>query len=317
MLNKFFRKFSSKIRHEPAIDLSLGYKRLDEFKTYLANGKYIDFEKQYEQLSWDAKTLLNDGIGLNHNCAGVIEKWVKEKPDSSIAHLFAAVSSTNQAWIARTAVAGAEVSEAKAEKFFEWLEKASGHLRSADELNPDDPEVCARTIRVYMGLGVDREVVQTFFDAAISIEPHHLMAHLMMINYLTPKWRGSMAEMYDFANSRFAESGNSLFIVLLLFAITEEWKYYDMTDDKVRSDSFFINEDLKYRVKKMYSGYAEAEEGRLLIPYVYNYFAFLFYQFNEKRLSKDIIGKLNGKMTVYPWAYLGIENNKELQALIP
>jgi hypothetical protein len=315
MFNKLFKAFSNKGKDEPTIDLSLGYERLNEFKDLLSRGEYKTFEEQYDQLTWDARTLLNEGIGLDYACADTIDKWVEEKPDSYVAQLFAAVSCTNLAWIARTAAAGADVSEARAEKFFEWLEKASEHLKAADELNPNDAEICARTIRVYMGLGIEKETVQAFFDAAIQIEPSHLMTHLMMINYLNPKWRGSMEEMYEFAKSRFAETDNSLLVVLVLFAITEEWKYYDMTDDIENRDSFFNNVELKSKIKQMYADYQESEDGKLLIPYVYNYFAFLFYQFDEKKLAREVIRKINGKMTVYPWAYLGVENNKQLESL--
>lgn len=315
MFNRLFKAFSSKGKDEPEIDLSLGYERTNEFKNLLIRGDYKTFEEQYDQLTWDARTLLNEGIGLNYACADSIDKWVNQKPNSYVAQLFAAVSSTNFAWIARTAARGADVSEARAERFFEWLEKAAEHLKLADELNPNDAEICARTIRVYMGLGIEKETVQTFFDAAIQIEPNHLMAHLMMINYLNPKWRGSMEEMYEFANNRYAETDNSLLVVLLLFAIAEEWKYYDMTDDTENRDSFFSNNELKSNIKQMYADYQESEDGNLLIPYVYNYFAFLFYQFDEKKIAREVIGKINGKITVYPWAYLGVENNKQLKSL--
>ena len=314
MFNKLFKAFSKR-KDEPSIDLSLGYTRLNEFKTWLKEGNYASFEEQYDQLDWDARTLLNEGVGLDSSCSDNIEKWVKQRPESYIAQLFAGVSCTKLAWVARTAAAGADVSEARAQKFFEWLEQAADHLKAADELNPNDAEICARTIRVYMGLGVEKEVVQTFFDAAVQEEPNHLMAHLMMINYLNPKWRGSLEEMYDFANSRYSETNNSLLVTLLLFAITEEWNYYNMTDHNENADSFFKNEELKSTVKEMYADYTEADKGKLLIPYVYNYFSFLLYQFGEKELSKQAISKMNGKLTIYPWAYLGIESNKELQSL--
>lgn len=314
MFNKFFKVFT-KGKDDPSVDLSLGYTRLSEFKAWLKEGNYTSFEEQYDQLGWDARTLLNEGIGLNSSCSDSIEKWVKQRPDSYIARLFAGVSCTKLAWVARTAAAGGDVSEARAHKFFEWLEQAADHLKVADELNPNDAEICARTIRVYMGLGVEKDIVQTFFDAAMETEPHHLMAHLMMINYLNPKWQGSVEEMYEFANRRYSETGNSLLITLLLFAITEEWSYYNITDDNENANSFFKNDELKSSIKEMYADYNEAEEGKLLIPYVYNYFSFLFYQFGEKELAQKVIGKMDGKMTIYPWAYLGIESNKELQSL--
>lgn len=314
MLNRLFKVFK-KEKDEPSIDLSLGYTRLSEFKAYLLEGSYSLFEEEYEKLDWDAKTLLNEGIGLDKSFADIIEKWAKRNPESYIARLFAGVSCTCLAWIARSSVAGKDVSASRAESFLELLEAAVAHLKAADELNAEDAEICARTIRVYMGLGVEKETVSGFFEAATEIEPNHLMAHLMMINYLTPKWRGSIDEMYEFANQRYEETGSSLLVVLKLFAITEEWKYYDMMEEKDKVAAFFKNTELKSRVMDLYAGYTEDEEDKLLIPYVYNYFAFLLYMFNEKVLTKQAINKIDGKITVYPWAYLGIENNKQLLKL--
>ena len=315
MLNKLFKIFRKKEDDEPAIDLSLGYTRLNEFKEYLLQANYVLFEKEYEKLDWDAKTLLNEGIGLDKSFADIIEKWAKQNPGSYIARLFAGVSCTGLAWIARSAAAGKDVSASRAESFLELLEAAAAHLKAADELNAEDAEICARTIRVYMGLGVEKETVSGFFDAATDIEPNHLMAHLMMINYLTPKWRGSIEEMYEFANRRYEEAGSSLLVVLILFAITEEWKYYDMMDEKEKVVAFFKNGESKSVVMDLYAGYTEEDEGKLLIPYAYNYFAFLLYMFNEKDMARQAINKINGKITVYPWAYIGIENNKELLSL--
>lgn len=316
MLNKLFKAFGNKENEEPSIDLSLGYSRTKEFRDLLEQGNYSKFEDEYEPLSWDAKTLLNEGIGLNPACSPSIKKWVEQRPESYIAQLFAGVSATAIAWIARSAATGANVSEKQANKYFELLEEAANHLRLADEINAEDAEICARTIRVFMGLGVEREKVQGYFDAAIDFEPNHLMAHLMMVNYLNPKWQGSVEEMYDFANTRYSETDNTLLIAIQLFAITEEWVYYDISGEEEAANSFFKNEELKSTLKEMYQHYEESEEGALLIPYVYNYFAFLFHQFGEKQLAKECIIKLDNRMTLYPWAYIGIENVKSLLAKV-
>jgi hypothetical protein len=314
MFKKLFKVFNSE-NEKSDIDLSLGYNRLNEFKALLQQKNFDVFEKEYAQLEWDAKTLLCEGIGLNPSCEKFITAWVVNSPSSYIANLFAGVSFTSQAWIARTAAPGSEVSEERAELFFTFLEQAATYLKIADELNPDDAEVCARTIRVYMGLGVEREVVEGYFTAANSIQQAHFMAHMMMINYLSPKWRGSIEEMYDFANVQFAESNSSLLMILPLFAVIEEWLYYGMTDEKEKEEQVFKNEELRETVKEMYNDYREEATNSLLIPYLYNYFAFVFHMFGEEALARNAASKIKGKMTIYPWAYIGFDKNKQLQEL--
>jgi tetratricopeptide (TPR) repeat protein len=297
------------------IDLSLGYARLAEFKNYLTSGNYSKFEKEYEQLTWDAKTLLNEGIGLNKDHEADVQRWVQQCPDSYIANLFAGVSKTCLAWIARTAASGASVSEKNANRFLVLLEEAAAFLSRADEINPDDAETCARTIRVYMGLGVEEESVLSYFNAAANLQPNHLMAHLMMINYLNPKWMGSLEAMHDFAGQRMEVAGSSLLITLKLFALTEEWLYYSMNGDAQKHAAFFDNEAIKTAVNSWYDNYKEEQDGALLIPYVYNYFAFLFWKTGDKQKARELIKKIPGKMTVYPWTYIDVETNEQLQKL--
>lgn len=299
----------------PQVDLSLNYCRLGEFEGYLKNKQYQLFETEYDNVEWDAQTLLNEGIGLNRDYANSIKDWVQQRPDSYVANLFAGVSKTCLAWIARTSAIGASVSKKNAGIFFTLLEESADYLNRADELNSANAEVCARMIRVYMGLGVEKENTSSFFSAATGIVPNHLMAHLMMANYLNPKWGGSITAMHSFAEERNKVTGSSLLITLRLFAITEEWVYYDLNGEEKKHAQFFANTELKLSILKFYEDYKEEEDGKLLIPYVYNYFAFLFWMTDNKELARQLIKKIDKKMTVYPWAYIDINNNNQLLRL--
>lgn len=64
------------------------------------------------------------------------------------------------------------------------------------------------------------------------------MAHLMMLNYLTPKWKGSVEAMHHFADTRYTETGSTLLIVLKLFAVTEEWLWYNMNNENESTNNF-------------------------------------------------------------------------------
>jgi hypothetical protein len=316
MFNKLFGDSKKDKRSRSSdLDLSFGYSRTQEFKNYLTTHQYGLFETEYINLGWDAQTLLNEGIALDKDWADDIQKWVEQSPDSYVSNLFAGVSKTGLAWIARTAARDSNVSEENANRFFELLEEAMQYLLRADEINPDDAEICARIIRVYMGLGIEEEKVLGFFNAAASLVPNHLMAHLMMINYLNPKWQGNLESMHHFADQRIEDSGSSLLITLKLFAITEEWLNYDLNGEGRKHKQFFNDENLRTSISNMYNEYREEEDGQLLIPYVYNYFAFLFWMMGNKERAREIIRKIPGQMTVYPWAYLNIESNAQLQRM--
>ncbi len=311
MLGKLFG-FGKK---EDDMDRSLGYSRVAEFSTYLTQSAFPLFEEKYKELEADAKSLLSEGLGLNKQYEDSIQKWVSQNDESYIANLFAGVSYTRKACEARTAALGKDVSEKRAMLFIEFLETAYDYLQKADQLNPDEPEICARMIRVCMGLGVDEEPASSYFYAAKELDADHLFSHLMMINYLNPKWHGSMEKMHGFADENYKEGDDNLLVTLKLFAITEEWCYYDIMNESAKARELFKNTELKNKVLSLYHKFREPSKGALLVPVARNYFAFLLYQFGEKNLARTEIRKIAGKMTEYPWAYLGILSNKKLQEL--
>lgn len=310
MLGKLFKALRGKSASD--IDGSLGYTRLPEFKGWLAQQNYEAFESAYETLTWDARSLVNEGIGLDATQASAIKHWLSQRPESYAAHLFAGVSETALAWIARTSGVANSVSGDRAQQFFEHLEAADEHLQRADELNQNDAEICARTIRVYMGLQTETEAAASYFEAAKQLVPNHLIAHLMMINFLNPKWGGSLDQMKQFAQDMYTPRSGSILVTLPLFSLVEEWLHYDMNEEPKKHAQFFRDPSTRSYIKELYQNYREEEEGKLLIPYVYNYFAFLLHMINETELAKEAGRKIPGKMTVYPWAYIGVESNKEM-----
>lgn len=298
------------------IDPGLGFEKIPAFSAYLLNENFDEFEKQFDQLGGDARSLITDGIGLNTGMRNSILKWAEADAGSGTAQLLAGVSETCAAWEARTAARGEEVSERQATLFLNHLEKAVDYLQQADQLAPDNAEVCARMIRALMGLGAETGNAYEYFEAADRLEPRHFMSHMMMANFLTPKWRGSVEELHEFCDNQFRKHNSSVLVCLPLFALVEEWLYYSMVEDHAaKHEEFFKDSRLKEKIATLYRGYREEEPNALFIPYVYNYFAFHFFMIGDKAAAGELIKKIPGKMTVYPWAYIGIESNKELQQL--
>lgn len=297
------------------IDRSLGYKRYTEFSNYLEQLEFQKFDEKYVELNADEKSLLSEGIGLNKQFDNIIHNWVSENEESHVANLFAGISRTRKAWEARTAALGKDVSQKRAELFYEYLDNAYSYLQKSDEINPEEPEVCARMIRVCMGLGVEEIPTYSYFNASKQLDSDHLFTHLMMANYLNPKWRGSIEKMHEFADKNFIGGSDNLLIVLKLFAITEEWNYYKIIGETKKNSEFFKDPDLKKKVLGMHSAFQDFSNESLLAPIVRNYFAFLLYKLNEKDKVKIELTKIAGKMTEYPWAYIGINTNKQLQKI--
>lgn len=295
-------------------DNSLGLPEVQKGLELLAAGRFGDLEHLYEQLSPDGKSLILEGIAIPTRNAKQIDTWCAKNPDSYISQLWQGVSFIGRAWEARTAALGKDVSEKRAQMFFDYLEQAYESLRNSLDILDNNPETCARMIRVMMGLSEDKETAFSYFDAAIETDPAHVATHMMMINYLTPKWKGSIEEMKLFAEERLTITGDTMLTVLPLFAMVETEVYLDMSDDPA-AKTFFKDDLISKKLLGYYQDFENASIERPYKPLAYNYFSYLFYRCSLIEPFKDSRAKMHGNLTVYPWGYHGVDTVEALMRL--
>jgi hypothetical protein len=311
LFNHFFKQ-----KTNDGIDRSLGFARMSEFGNYLLQAQYDKFERGYDLLHWSERSLLVDGC-MDEKYVAAIEKWAKMHSAAHQSHLFFGVSLTQQAWQIRTAQTADKITKSQTERFKSLLELALEHLQFADEVNSNDPETCARIVRVLMGLGAEADLIESWFVGAKALETNHLYAHLAMLNYYTPKWHGNGGRMYGFANTHYMTCDKGILSVLPLYAMVEEWLYLGMNNEEAAQRDFFKEGYRRTYILQIQAKFIEFSDTTLLHPIFYNYLAFLLLRIGEPEFVRAIAPSfVHGKMTEFPWAYIGVNNHTELRKVL-
>ncbi len=116
-------------------------------------------------------------------------------------------------------------SDAQAFNMYDMADEAHAALDEAARLTPQDSAVHAFRIRAEMlARGIEGGVEAVFRDLDAAGEPN-VLASLARLNYLAPKWHGSVNEMHAFADAAIARAPNAAFLALKARACIEEWLY--------------------------------------------------------------------------------------------
>lgn len=315
MIKKILGMFSKDGDTQPLlIDRSLGYARKTEFVGLLQKGQSVIFEEQFLKLEPDAKTLLLDGIAYEQELRPEIARWAAQSPTSWIALLLAGVAKTAEAYSPGGNETTVTAADNAGEEFDAVLEEAFDLLAAADELNPEEPEIGARMIKVCTGLAASEEDCFSYFDAVKQTDPDHLLSHLNMIEYLSPQWHGGLPRMNAFANSNYANSNHALMVLLPLKAMVEEQHYYTLVGDEEKADAFFKKKFVSERILHLHKTFA-AGSGELMEPLVHNYFAYLLFKIGEAAQAKAEVEKVGANITEFPWSYIGVRSAAALANL--
>ncbi|WP_266367903.1 DUF4034 domain-containing protein [Tellurirhabdus rosea] len=284
----------------------LHYKRVPEFKTYLLQEQYDVFAQHYKAMAWDEQGLVIEGLTCQPELDGPVETWTRAQPDQYLAFLLQGIAMTRKAWDIRTSKLASEVTEEQAQGFFEHLALAFQALERASHLNQTDPLVPARMIPVLMGQESDTATAFSYFEAARALQPSHPGAHMSMLLYLAPKWHGSIEEMARFLDTYVDSDTYPLLTSVRLSAVFEEWTNLKLEGDEEGYKSFFADENRRAYIRGLYERFREPTDGKLLTPFVRNWFGLALLKIKEHDLASREIRAIKGKMAVSPWRMVGI-----------
>ena len=132
----------------------------------------------------------------------IIEKMLppfeKAFPKSAIPLVFKGVGYTDFAWDARGFGYANTVTKENFQLFADRLQHAAAALEKAYEADPTSAQAATAMMRVELGQGRGREVMEKWFERAIAADPGHLHqypggrdAYDWKREYLMPRWHGS------------------------------------------------------------------------------------------------------------------------------
>ncbi|HXF10306.1 MAG TPA: hypothetical protein VN625_05935 [Desulfuromonadaceae bacterium] len=105
---------------------------------------------------------------------------------------------TRMAWNARGSGFANTVTPEGWKAFSENLSQARQALEKAWKLDPQDPRIAVHMLSVELGEGKDRKSMEQWFQRAMDLDPNDYDACSEKLNYLEPKWYGSVEEAVAF-----------------------------------------------------------------------------------------------------------------------
>ena len=203
-------------------------------------------------------------------------------------------------------------SDAQAMNMYEMGDMARQVLEEAAALTPGDSAVHAFRIRTLTLVGGPDGMFEAMSRDLAATGEANVNAELVRLNYLSPKWHGSVGEMHALADAAIANPPNAAFFALKARAWIEEWLYETaMNDDegaakamKARTETGEFRQalaDLDDRFLEQLAAGPEMTPAEA--HFARNHFAFLFAAFLDKaRLTRHLAALKVPAAT--PWGYL-------------
>jgi len=151
---------------------AFSFQPLDRFITHLSPGNEPNFL---------------DGLNV----------WVKNRPQSALAHLIRAKYFYDTAWLIRGEDFSSAVPPEHKEQFDENLGRAEDDIRHSIELDSNIPWSYYLRLQIAEVRDAPNEIEQVFL-AATSHYPEYYPLYRLRLYFLEPKWGGSAAAMHQF-----------------------------------------------------------------------------------------------------------------------
>ncbi len=107
----------------------------------------------------------------------------------------------NYAWEARGNGFANTVAEEGWKKFRERLEEAREAIERSWALKPNDPRTATLMLMVEKGIGGDRDEMEKWFERAMKADGDFKLACVAKLDWLDPKWHGSLKDMLAFGRA--------------------------------------------------------------------------------------------------------------------
>lgn len=128
----------------------------------------------------------------------VLNEWCAKSPASHVPFVARGIFTTDFGWGIRGGKWANDVKSEQWRVFGEHLKRARLDLEKASSLAPKDPNPPAELIRVAMGAGLERAEMDAYYRRAIEAYPGHYQARRRKMQYLDPRWKGSLEDFKAF-----------------------------------------------------------------------------------------------------------------------
>lgn len=235
-----------------------------------------------------------------------IEKFLTT-PESEFQNLIAGSYYTSVAYIKRGGGWSNELSQEQIDGMHEYLEKAQDKLCKEFKTDLYSVEAGARMIRILITAG-DKEDSTYYFEKCKSLNPNHFMATQRYFRVLTPRWGGSNEEMLALTSSIKDKPLQYLIKVMTLNEIFNDL-YHQYEEDAIELFKTHHSSLISEEIDNIHI----SNDDSIVSIHAKNYLAMLYNILGMKKERNRLIDELSNRVTMYPWAYYGMQCEKDVK----
>lgn len=226
-----------------------------------------------------------------------------------------------QAWRFRGGGRATDVSDNDARQMIDCLLSAQELLNRALTINPADTTALAWLIRAEMGLSGDKQKLANILAAYEASFERNLFVAANHIQFLAPKWHGSVDEMWAAANRWATSAPNGAWLAIAARAHVEEWLFATMFGDPAANAVYsarLTDPAFLELVRHIDSEFWKRAETELMTSaealFAHNALAFLLNLVRANDLLRAHLERIGPSISQQPWEYLpsGAEHPTEL-----
>jgi len=320
---------------EVALSKYVNIDTLDEYRDILYKQKNFDLieakvlsllsEYQNPKVSFELMSLYNSLTSIEDSpeeMQVILDEWCENKPYSHIPFLVRGGFNIDYAWYFRGSKWAKSVQKDAWPKFYDKLEIAQKDLEKSFHINPNDPNSSSYLIIVAMGLNYNFNTMEAYFKNSIKNDPYNYSAHLRKLNYLKPKWHGSMKEMLDFAEYCRRISFHNLYLNYVYLYAYREIQF--LLNPK--KENILGNHETWSNIQNIFTSIIEKYPDDLYHRFSYAYYAYnakkyeiaasqfdlIDYKWSEHPLFKDLKSYNEIRVYVYNQIAFNLTWNKKL-----
>ena len=276
-------------------DITFGNKAIASIINYLNTKNYTKAENAIQQLNPDDFTATLDAIGLKV-ATDSLKKWEENTTNPELVQLGLGVHYLHKAWIARSHEYASNVSQKKAENFYDLLAIAEDYFSLISKESPYAMEKYSRMIRLTMSQDGYTSEATTYFDLAAENNKDFFYPYIHLAEVLQPKWGGNQQLITDFINTLPDH-----------FLIKNTVKLKLLLDSYICSENYFEG-DLEYTTHKILyeiDSKIDKEQINSIHKYMlYNYMKELASMLNKKKLVNKYKKASKNYPTLYPYGVI-------------
>lgn len=286
-------------------DRTEGQPDVPEAIAMLGRADWEGLSRLYRRLPPSDRAHMINGLGAR---AGSEAIQLPANPDSA-ALVIAGGLHVVLAAQARGGGIGADVSDRAAMSMVDYLTEARRLLTAATAIAPHDSTAYAFDIRCEMGLGGDRARFNGFIGRLQASSEHNLYAAAAHLQFVAPKWHGSITEMWSVANDYATRGPNPAWLAIAARAHIEEWLFCTSFDPsqkpayiaRLRDDGFIAS--IRELDTSFWSDTRLASMTPAEATFAHNNFAFLHTVTRTDDLIARHLEAMGPRIAMQPWGY--------------